>query len=103
LISGADITIKAAARVSLNVERSMGDTSEIFERAIKEHIGVIHALPSQRPVLERIAAEMCRTILNGRKILWRGKRHILCGHMLCGFVERFVCQEQLAEAEKVAR
>ncbi len=81
----------------------MGDTSKIFERAIKEHIGAIHALPSQRPVLERIAAEMCRTILNSRKILRCGKGHILCGHMLCDCVERFVCQEQLAEAEKFAR
>jgi len=55
-------------------------------------------------VLERIAAEMCRTILNGRKILCgAGRDTFLCGHMLCGFVERFVCQEQLAEAEKVAR
>jgi D-sedoheptulose 7-phosphate isomerase len=29
--------------------------------------------------------------------------HILCGHMLCDCVEKFVCQEQLADTEKVAR
>ncbi|MGB9031956.1 MAG: D-sedoheptulose 7-phosphate isomerase [Acidobacteriaceae bacterium] len=202
----------------------MGDTSKIFEQAIEEHISVIQALHSQRPMLERIAAVMCRTILNGRKILWCGnggsaadsqhlaaelvgrflldrralpsialttdtsiltaigndhgyehvfrrqvealgvggdlivglstsgnsknvvnalktarelglftvgftgqsggamanfsdeilcvpsaatpriqEAHILCGHMLCDCVEKLVCQEQLAEAEKVAR
>ena len=50
----------------------MPDASEIFERAIAEHLRVIQALHLQEPVLKRIASEMSRAILNGKKILWCG-------------------------------
>lgn len=50
----------------------MLDASEIFERAIAEHLKVIQALHLQQPLLERIALEMSRAILNGKKILWCG-------------------------------
>jgi D-sedoheptulose 7-phosphate isomerase len=50
----------------------MPDISEMFERAIAEHLRVIHSLHLQQPVLERIAVEMSRTILRGKKILWCG-------------------------------
>jgi len=48
------------------------DTSEIFGQAIAEHLKVIEALHLQLPVLERIASEMSRAILDGKKILWCG-------------------------------
>lgn len=50
----------------------MQDTSEIFEQAIAEHLKVIQDLQLQLVTLERIASEMSRAILNGRKILWCG-------------------------------
>jgi D-sedoheptulose 7-phosphate isomerase len=50
----------------------MPDSSEIFERAIAEHIKVIQALHLQQPHLERIASAMSCAILNGKKILWCG-------------------------------
>jgi D-sedoheptulose 7-phosphate isomerase len=50
----------------------MLDASEIFERTIAEHLKVIQTLHLQHPVLERIASEMSRAILNGKKILWCG-------------------------------
>ena len=50
----------------------MQDTTEIFDHAITQHLKVIQALPEQLPVLNRIASEMTRAILNGKKILWCG-------------------------------
>lgn len=50
----------------------MQDTFEIFDQAITEHLKAIEALHRQRAVLERIALEMSRAILKGRKILWCG-------------------------------
>ncbi|HMG84846.1 MAG TPA: D-sedoheptulose 7-phosphate isomerase [Terracidiphilus sp.] len=44
----------------------------IFQHALNEHIAVIQAMSSQRPVFERIACEMTRAILQGKKILWCG-------------------------------
>lgn len=48
------------------------DVSEVFEKAITDHLTVIQALLAQQPVLRRIAAEMTRSILAGRKVLWCG-------------------------------
>jgi len=50
----------------------MPDRETVFERAIAEHTATIERLRGQLPVLERIAAEMTRAILNGNKILWCG-------------------------------
>jgi D-sedoheptulose 7-phosphate isomerase len=50
----------------------MPDASEIFARAIAEHLKIIQALHMQQPVLERVASEMSRAILKGKKILWCG-------------------------------
>lgn len=50
----------------------MPDASEIFQPAIAEHLRVIQALHLQLPVLVRVAAEMSRAILSGKKILWCG-------------------------------
>jgi D-sedoheptulose 7-phosphate isomerase len=95
-VSPSDITIKVEARDSLNVEGSMRDTSKIFEHAIEEHIRVIQALHSQRPVLERVAAEMCRTILNGRKILWCGNGGSAADsqHLAAELVGRFLVERR---------
>jgi D-sedoheptulose 7-phosphate isomerase len=44
----------------------------VFQHAITEHIAVIQAISAQQPVLERIASEMTRAILDGKKVLWCG-------------------------------
>jgi D-sedoheptulose 7-phosphate isomerase len=44
----------------------------VFQLAISEHLAVIQAISTQQPVLERIAGEMTRAILVGRKVLWCG-------------------------------
>jgi D-sedoheptulose 7-phosphate isomerase len=46
--------------------------SLVFQNAITEHIAVIQTILDQQAVLERIAGEMTRAILNGKKILWCG-------------------------------
>ncbi|HUX28657.1 MAG TPA: D-sedoheptulose 7-phosphate isomerase [Terracidiphilus sp.] len=48
------------------------NSSSVFEQAIQEHLSVIQALAQQQPLLERIAAEMTRAVLTGRKVLWCG-------------------------------
>ena len=48
------------------------EMSEVFEKAIAEHLTVIQALLAQRPVLARIAAEMTRALVAGKKVLWCG-------------------------------
>ncbi|MFZ0688601.1 MAG: D-sedoheptulose 7-phosphate isomerase [Acidobacteriaceae bacterium] len=74
----------------------MGETSNIFEQTIEEHIRVIEALHSQRPVLERIAAQMCHTILNGRKILWCGNGGSAADsqHLAAELVGRFLLERR---------
>jgi D-sedoheptulose 7-phosphate isomerase len=44
----------------------------VFQHALDEHIAVIQAMSAQRQVFERIAGEMTRSILQGKKILWCG-------------------------------
>lgn len=44
----------------------------VFQNAIDEHLAVIQSLQSQRTTLERIAQEMTRAILAGKKVLWCG-------------------------------
>jgi D-sedoheptulose 7-phosphate isomerase len=44
----------------------------IFQLALDEHIAVIQAMSAQRQVFERIAGEMTRSILEGKKVLWCG-------------------------------
>jgi len=46
--------------------------SVVFQHAITEHIAVIQALYGQQALLERIAAQMTRAILDGNKVLWCG-------------------------------
>jgi D-sedoheptulose 7-phosphate isomerase len=46
--------------------------SGVFKQAITDHIAVIQALAGQQELLERIATEMTRAILSGRKVLWCG-------------------------------
>ncbi|HVC46971.1 MAG TPA: D-sedoheptulose 7-phosphate isomerase [Terracidiphilus sp.] len=44
----------------------------VFEHALAEHLGVIQSISAQQSVLERIAREMARAVLAGKKILWCG-------------------------------
>src|SRR5450755_4097674 len=46
--------------------------STVFKNAISEHLTVIQNLYAQQETLERVAAEMSRAILDGRKVLWCG-------------------------------
>jgi D-sedoheptulose 7-phosphate isomerase len=46
--------------------------TEVFQKAISEHLGIVESLIHQQPLLERIADEMTRAILSGNKILWCG-------------------------------
>ena len=48
------------------------DHTVVFQHAIDKHIAVIQAISPQLPLLERIASEMARAILDGHKILWCG-------------------------------
>ena len=48
------------------------DPISIVQHAIDEHISVIQGLSAQCRVLERIATEMARSILDGNKVLWCG-------------------------------
>lgn len=60
-------------------------------KTIAEHKAVIEALSEQSPVIERIAAEMTRTILTGGKVLWCGNGGSAADsqHMAAEFVGRF--------------
>jgi D-sedoheptulose 7-phosphate isomerase len=46
--------------------------SQVFYDAITEHIAVIQEMFAQQAVMERIAGEMSRAILDGKKVLWCG-------------------------------
>jgi D-sedoheptulose 7-phosphate isomerase len=48
------------------------DSSSIFSQAIEDHLTVIGSLRNQQPLLQRIAEEMTRAILAGKKVLWCG-------------------------------
>ena len=48
------------------------EMSEVFEKAITEHLTVIQALLAQQPILARIADEMTRALVAGKKVLWCG-------------------------------
>jgi D-sedoheptulose 7-phosphate isomerase len=48
------------------------DPSLIFDQAIADHLSVVRSLQKQRSLLERIAEEMTRAVLAGRKVLWCG-------------------------------
>jgi D-sedoheptulose 7-phosphate isomerase len=48
------------------------DPDSVFQHAIDEHVAVIQAMSTQRSAFERIAGEMTRAVLNGKKILWCG-------------------------------
>lgn len=47
-------------------------SSEVFDKAIREHLAVIKALAGQQSTLERIACAMTRSVLNGGTVLWCG-------------------------------
>jgi D-sedoheptulose 7-phosphate isomerase len=65
--------------------------SQMFSQAIADHLSVIKSLPSQQPVLEEIAAEMTRAIIEGKKVLWCGNGGSAADsqHLAAEFVGRF--------------
>jgi D-sedoheptulose 7-phosphate isomerase len=67
------------------------EIASVFDRAMGEHLAVISALPVQRPVLERIAGEMTRAVLAGKKVLWCGNGGSAADsqHLAAEFVGRF--------------
>lgn len=48
------------------------DRSKVFDQALAEHLAVIQALTTQRPMLDLIAVKMSSAILSGKKVLWCG-------------------------------
>jgi D-sedoheptulose 7-phosphate isomerase len=48
------------------------DPSSVFDQAIAEHLLVVGSLRNQGTLLQRIAEEMTRAILAGKKVLWCG-------------------------------
>jgi D-sedoheptulose 7-phosphate isomerase len=48
------------------------EPSSVFDQAIAEHLTVVGSLRDQQPLLQRIAEEMTRAILAGKKVLWCG-------------------------------
>jgi D-sedoheptulose 7-phosphate isomerase len=72
------------------------DLTSIFKQAIGEHLSVIQALSSQHAVLERIADEMSRAVLEGRKILWCGNGGSAADsqHLAAELVGRFKRERQ---------
>jgi D-sedoheptulose 7-phosphate isomerase len=70
----------------------MQHTSEIFAKAIAEHIKVVQAIHNDHSVLERIASKMSAAMLNGKKILWCGNGGSAADsqHMAAELVGRFL-------------
>jgi D-sedoheptulose 7-phosphate isomerase len=64
---------------------------KIFEQALIDHMAVIQSLPAQLPILERIAEEMTRAMIAGRKILLFGNGGSAADaqHLAAEFVGRF--------------
>jgi D-sedoheptulose 7-phosphate isomerase len=64
---------------------------DVFQHAISEHLAVIHALQDEQQTLKRIAAEMSRAILVGRKVLWCGNGGSAadCQHLAAELMGRF--------------
>src|SRR5580700_10977024 len=48
------------------------EPSSVFNQAIAEHLVVVGSLRDQQALLQRIAEEMTRAILAGKKVLWCG-------------------------------
>ena len=80
----------SGAEMSLSTKPST-TFSQIFSQAIADHLSVIKSLPSQQPVLEQIAVEMTRAIVEGRKVLWCGNGGSAADaqHLAAEFVGRF--------------
>jgi D-sedoheptulose 7-phosphate isomerase len=67
------------------------NSAEIFDRSIIEHLAVIREVSKQKSVLERISAEITRSLLAGGKVLWCGNGGSAadCQHLAAEFVGRF--------------
>jgi len=70
----------------------MQHTSEIFAKAIAEHIRVVQAIHDDHSLLERIASKISAAMLNGKKILWCGNGGSAADsqHMAAELVGRFL-------------
>jgi D-sedoheptulose 7-phosphate isomerase len=70
---------------------SQVSASQVFKRALAEHLGVIESLSAQQGVLERIAGEMTAALLSGKKVLWCGNGGSAadCQHMAAELMGRF--------------
>ena len=71
-------------------------TAKVFNEAIAEHQKAIAAMAAQQSVFERIAGEMSRAILAGRKILWCGNGGSAADsqHLAAELVGRFKCERR---------
>jgi D-sedoheptulose 7-phosphate isomerase len=75
---------------------SSPDPSIVFEKAVAEHLNVVRGLESQHALLERIAAEMTRSVARGGKVLWFGNGGSAADsqHLAAEFVGRFRRERQ---------
>jgi len=75
----------------------MQDSSGVFGKSIEEHLRVIELLRLELPLLQRIAEQMSRALLDGRKILWCGNGGSAADaqHLAAELVGRFL-QERRA-------
>ena len=70
--------------------------TKVYRSAIAEHVKTIEAMAGQQAVFERIANEMSRAILAGRKILWCGNGGSAADsqHLAAELMGRFKCERQ---------
>jgi D-sedoheptulose 7-phosphate isomerase len=75
----------------MHAKPAKSQISQIFGRAIADHLAIIQALHSQQRVLEQIASEMVLAARMGCKILWCGNGGSAADaqHMASEFVVRF--------------
>jgi D-sedoheptulose 7-phosphate isomerase len=52
--------------------QSSFNASSVFQRALEEHLEVIHLLLQQQGMLEQIARRIAESVVNGKKVLWCG-------------------------------
>jgi D-sedoheptulose 7-phosphate isomerase len=70
--------------------------TKVYRGAIAEHVKTIEAMAGQQAVFERIANEMSRAVLAGRKILWCGNGGSAADsqHLAAELMGRFKCERQ---------
>ena len=74
----------------------MPDTNDVFKKSIDKHLEVVRGIHAIIPVLERVAIEMTRAMLSGKKVLWCGNGGSAADaqHLAAEFVGRFLLERR---------